>query len=580
MDNKNSEKLLNESKYLFLKYIKLMNNDKKIMYLFYKLLFNDLILTNIKKDLTNNKTIKLNNLYNNPENILRNKLNNVFNKINNANISRNRLKDIYINKIKELKNKIIECDKSLNILKNEYFYYKISKYTPTNNSNNFVFINKTVLNMYKDNNDLDYLYLGEFFARFIFSIIEQSNNKNLESIFNNENFYNDSQIESYINTSNNQHYVMNDFNNIHPNFKYIIILFYITSQLFNKESNYDILFNNKEFILYLTKLINDSKIKKYSKYERNDKHSKYDKYGKKNEKKMKKKLNFFKKFKIGGKGFNLQNILKKSLENIIDNNNNNNNRNNRNRNVINSKLNSNNIRYIYIKLFKINKLNKYLINFKNNMKKYFKQELNYSNNQTLLSKISIKDPFENDYINFLSLFNLNKKDKQKYSSNKLDKLNSNNIFNFFNYDIFNSLNLLLDDSNKNEINIFLNKVKYNLILLLYYLYVIKKRLYKFYIKYIINKFDINESKIETSKENSKKKLEKPILKIPEKSSKLNIEYKKTNLINKDKESILLMKLEKRKIKIQDKKGIKKYADELLLIDSEIKKILIKKYSEK
>ena len=240
------KKLKDESINEFENFIPIIESEKKIKEAFYYFLYNDLI----QVEINNINSIDIDNIINNPTIIIEQYLENVYSNIlNSENDLLSELKKELTKKIITIKNKINECNNHIEIIKKEYINISLQKYLPINTINTknlFSFENKTVLCLFKKN---EYnIILGEFFARTIFCSIEKkllNNSVNILDLYN--NFYNDSEINSYIDNSGK----INDFKDIKINFKYWIILLFLIGQIFSNKSKYYLIFNIDEFIKHI-----------------------------------------------------------------------------------------------------------------------------------------------------------------------------------------------------------------------------------------------------------------------------------------------------------------------------------------
>ena len=245
------EKINRESIELFDKCINIIEADNIIKEIFYYFLYNDLISIN-KNNISNFKNIDIKSIIEDPSYNLRENLENIKSKINNEYI--NEFKKSFINKQTEIKKKILECDNHINIIKKIYYNSYIEKFLPINSKDNADFENKTVLFINDDNSQYK---LGLFFAKLIFSLIkakDQKKNQNNESLLKSytDDFFNiNNYNENYLDDSKEN---ITDFKNIDINFRYWVILVFITGQLFNKNSKYSYIFNNKNFNEHITKL--------------------------------------------------------------------------------------------------------------------------------------------------------------------------------------------------------------------------------------------------------------------------------------------------------------------------------------
>ena len=322
----NSEKLKKDSKYEFDNLYDLFDNDdNNIKQCFYYLLFKDLI--QIKDDGEyNNGNSK--DFVENSNSILLHYLDNIYFKIsNNQPELLPILKENIIKKNNEIKLKLKECESHIDILKKNYDNILLLEYLPITSDIKLLFENKTVLTILEP--EIFNIRLSEFITRYIFSSIDKDNidlknvlNINKESdiytpinikenkinlsdkeissvenfkentkntdttrnahedlskfskmpikenilkyIFNSKKFYSDENINSYIDND-----IIVKFKFIHNNFKYWYVLITLIGQIFNKNSKYEIIFNNIEREKYINNILTPKK--------KNDKKKNYNK---------------------------------------------------------------------------------------------------------------------------------------------------------------------------------------------------------------------------------------------------------------------------------------------------------------
>jgi len=154
------------------------------------------------------------------------------------------------------------------------------------------------------------------------------------------------------------------------------------------------------------------------------------------------------------------------------------------------------------------------------------------------------------------------------------------LFKNIKFNIFQSLYLLLDIKNIDDIEKFIENIKNRIILLLFYLYNIKLNIYKSYVEKVNNIFNLVEdnNKKET-KDNNKKET-----KVENKKGEKNDNKKNILQINKISENINSIndKIKKKQIEINSLKnenGIKNYDEKILLLEYEFKKLIISKYTK-
>jgi hypothetical protein len=539
------EKINRESIELFDKCIYIIEQDNTIKQIFYYFLYNDLISIN-RNNITNFKNIDIKSITEDPSYNLRENLENIKSKINNEYI--NEFKKSILIKQNEVKKKILECDNHINIIKKIYYNMYIEKFLPINTKDNSDFENKTVLFINDGNSQYK---LGLFFAKIIFSLIkvkdQRKNQNNLLLKRYTDNFFD---INDY-----NQNYLddlkenITDFKNIDINFRYWIILVFITGQLFNKDSKYSYIFNNKNFEDHINKL------------------SILEKTEKKKEKK-KDKTKTSKKKSGGGKSYDKKDTDKKDTGKK-DSGKKDSGKKTEKKGTLNPK-----IFYDFIlkncfvdesyTLYDI-----YFYNFKENMKDYFVKKLdnqftNYHKTEMDSDNILLQNPFD------LTKEKLKLNVYTDFKNKKVEQNDIKIVFNNLKYNIFNFLKIYLNSENIKITNIFLLEVKKYIVLLLFYLYNLKKKIYKEYLKITSELFNISNNN--QKKNNNKKTTENKQSTIDKQST----EYKKNNN-SLDNE---IKKIENSIETLKSKKNISNYHDKILKLENNIKQLIIKKYSKR
>jgi len=534
MDDNFYNKLKTEAINQFEECIPVLNTENNAKDSFCYFLFNDLI------NIGSLNSIDIEDIISNSKSILYDNLSNIYNDISNANQElliefQNKLikqQSIAINKVKE-------CNDHLKLLKNIYINEFIGTYITINkNSINFNIENKKVLVI---DNIKNQLILGEFFSRFLFNLIMSDiTGDNIITLSN--IFYDPNTINDYIDTTN---FKINNFNDISINFKYWFILIFLIGHIFSKNSPFDTIFNGKQ----LDKLINDILTE-----------------DKKKEKKKEEK----KKRTTTTRGGSRNNIIHRQLTEKKKNNSN---------NITNYKSKYNtflkDITYNNQSLDRI-----YKIPFHINMKNIFIEQLSAIR---INLNMKFKNPFNNSDIplkDLLPNFKNSQPTQALTSANILPKMDN------IKFDIYESLNLLKNINNKHEINNFLNKLKKKLILLLFFLYDIKKNIYEEYNESITEIFNLNipsiNSKTDDKKSNSKSDNSKTNDK--KSNSKLvdskSVNSKSVNEINSDiSNNQKEIKKLKDKIKILKNKSNIDSDIEILAIEKEIKHRLVDEYNK-
>jgi len=501
--------------------IPILNAENNAKDSFCYFLFNDLI------NIGSLNNIDIDDIISNSKSILYDNLNNIYNDISNANQElliefQNKLikqQSIAINKVKE-------CNDHLKLLKNIYINEFIGSYITINkNSINFNIENKKVLVI---DNIKNQLILGEFFSRFLFNLII-SDVTGISIIRLSTIFYDPTIINDYIDTTN---FKINNFNDISINFKYWFILIFLIGHIFSKNSPFDTIFNGKQ----LDKLINDILTE--------------------DKKKEKKKDEKKKRTTTITRGGSRNNIIHRQITEKKKYNSN---------NITNYKSKYNTFLKDITTTYNNESLDRiYKIPFHRNMKDIFTQQL-------LSIRINLnmkfKNPFNNNDIplkDLLPNFKNSPPAQAITSTNILPKMDN------IKFDIYESLNLLKNINNKNEINDFLNKLKKKLILLLFFLYDIKKNIYEEYNESITEIFNLNipstnnktDIKTNEKKDNSKTDNSKNI----DKKSNSKSDNSKTN----DKKSN--SKLDNRKSVIEINNGLSNSQKEIKILKDKLKKL--------
>ena len=633
------EKLNNESIREFEKCIELIDDEseKKNKKLLYAFLYSDVINIELGKDTDGNEenSKSMQSILDDPTYILEDYFNKTISNIsyNELNILNEVKKKFQKNKT-SIKNKIKECNLHLELLKKFYTNLYLEKFVTNSDSQKLLLENKSVLfidNFHKRTQ------LGEFFARYIFASIESKiNNKNLVEDGLQDNFYGDTKINSYVNYINEKVYNIKKFNDIHPNFKYWIILLNIIIQVFNTKSNYDILFNEKEFEKHLNELIagpqkeGDGKKSKKKDKSKDGKKGKAKKGGviDNNAKLLKNiiKSNGQKNKKDGSKKNspkdknkkkpNLQEVYKTVFENCL---------------VKDKTLNN-----IYIQPYNVN-IKTYFTGELNNLRKIVvggggpssplgapsspsltppspsgasppgaspsgaspsgasppgasppgaspktpsRTPVSYRTPSGLTSSVNISiekdviDPFNHKNIKIKNI--ISTKDKQKPMKNS-------EILNNLNYNIFQSLKILQFEESKIELNKFMKELKKKLTFILYYLYNTKLKIYDKYLKLVDSAFNLKNnvnnsnkvnktSNIQANKSSNVNKNTQSKPNIPRNTNSTSKKQNVSNNLSK-KISNINAKIES----LQNKSGIREYSEKIIELEDQKKQLLIKEY---
>lgn len=538
------EKIKDESIKEFQKYIDLLNHDVISKKSFYYFLYNDLFEIN-KNDIID---IDISSIINNPEYILIQNIDDIIYKIkqnDTDNLLFNELRKKIIIDKKNIESKIKECIDHNEIIKKIYIDTSIKKHFAIKNNTKFIFNNKKVLYMpdFPENN----LILGNFFAKNIFiqlSLTDNIINTNNYLINLYDNFYSDEKISSYIdNTFKN----IKNFNEIDMNFKYWIIILIIIDNIFSKQSNFDVVFNKVEFKNYIKKILNIEVKKDENKEEK---------------KKGKKEQNTFHR---GGRDQSLNALLRNAMKGTK-------------KKSEKKKDSKNELVKKYERLFNITfdtqtkNLNTiYVKSFNKNLIKYFINKIEGDLPIANKTRYAITLPFRKGDVqkSLSTIINLDEKKKFINVPNKNSLFDENNM----KFDIFNFLHVFLNSDNEAEINEFITKINYKLILLLYYLYDLKKKLYIKYIEIINYNFNIkNTSKNTSTSNNTLENTSKNKLNINKLNTKNNILITKpNNNFNKLKKKIEIIK---------NKKNIENSDEQILQLEDQYRQLVIKKYMNK
>lgn len=514
---------------LFEKCLPILNSEKRIQKEYYDLLYGDIIKNTDDK----NRDINFDIDYN--ESIIDDYSDGIYNKKSNLQLEiQEMLQSQLQGLLKKTNDKIKECNTHIEILKSEYKNILLGKQIIVNKNipTKLIFNNKTVL-YNKDHK----LKLGEFFARFLFCLYDSNNSTDILNL--SQTFYNSEKIESFIEDDTNKTvFKVKKFEDISINFKYFIIMIILVKNLFESSSNYNILFNALEFQKHISLLTAKDKPKKENKKKNKDKDKK--KGG--NPPATKNEKNF------------VEGVLSKD-------------------NTKNKKSNKKTEKKPEQKTEQKGKNNK-----KSDQKNEGKEERNkylalFSDKDTLYK---IRRAFENKtkpYITSITAFNTGKIDNPFDETKQIDPVyyKKDKEGKIQDYTIFQALFLLLKDDNKKFVEKFIEDIKNNLILLLFYLYNIKKRIYIYFITSISNKFNIvqkiNNTSVLPSNNLSVKKNNKTS------SSEETVINNSVNNSTNNKE---IRKYEK---ELHSLKRNENYDEKALEIENKIKKLLIEEYEK-
>jgi hypothetical protein len=572
MDNKAFEELNEKSKIFFDKIINLFNKNNTDVYLFINFLLHDIIPI---KQMNKNSSLysKLNQIIKDSDIFLEDYFDTLF--YNNSNINnsylKNQIKLSIVEKIKEIKKKIQECDRDIEKIIKFFVYLKISKKIAVETVPDFIFSKKSILYI-KD--ERESYSLGEVFSRYLFFLIGDKDLSNLEKS-KPDNFYNKN-IFDFIEAD------IKDFREWNFLVKYFPIHIYLIELLFHENSNYKVLFSKDTFINSIYDL------SKMPSVEKNKKDKK-----KKKDKRQRGGKKFKKEFKPKDLAEGIDDMLIKKNNKPYEKKEWEKKNNPYEKKYFNEKKN-NEKKTKMIEICNkttVNKLNlkNSLINEFHNIffDKYIKPKLTAGVNNGVEININrmIKNPFNNSEF-MLKDYLLKKSNRErKYTNTEKDlaDLNSN-----FKFDIFQILNTFKTQNNKTLLEDVLEKFKYNIIILLFCLYSIKKKLYTTYINIALNKFNINIEKINSPEnkgnqknitQNKEQSSMKPNNKLNNKSpNKTPDIYKNMNQPIKEK----LIKIDKNintlkhKIKEIESHKMQNYEKKILIVEEYIQKLILKK----
>jgi hypothetical protein len=572
MDNKAFEELNEKSKIFFDKIINLFNKNNTDVYLFINFLLQDIIPI---KQMNKNSSLysKLNQIIKDSDIFLEDYFDTLF--YNNSNINnsylKNQIKLSIVEKIKDIKKKIQECDRDIEKIIKFFVYLKISKKIAVETVPDFIFSKKSILYI-KD--ERESYSLGEVFSRYLFFLIGDKDSSNLEKS-KPDNFYNKN-IFDFIEAD------IKDFREWNFLVKYFPIHIYLIELLFHENSNYKVLFSKDTFINSIYDLSKMPSVEK-NKKDKKKKKDKRQRGGKKFKKEFKQK-NLAKGIddmliKKNNKPYEKKEWEKKN--NPYEKKYFNEKKNNEKKTKMIEICNKTTVNKLNLKNSLINEFHTIFFN------KYIKPKLNAGVNNGVEININkmIKNPFNNSEF-MLKDYLLKKSNRErKYINTEKDlaDLNSN-----FKFDIFQILNTFKTQNNKTLLEDVLEKFKYNIIILLFCLYSIKKNLYTTYINIALNKFNINIEKINSPEnkgnqknitQNKEQSSMKPNNKLNNKSpNKTPDIYKNMNQPIKEK----LIKIDKNintlkhKIKEIESHKMQNYEKKILIVEEYIQKLILKK----
>ena len=573
MDNKAFEELDEKSKIFFDKIINLFDKNKTDSRLFINFLLQDIIpIKQINKN--NSLYSKLNQIIEEPDIFLEDYFDTLFDNNNNSYLQ-NQIKLSIEDKIKEIKKKIQECDRDIEKIIKFFVYLKISKKITVETVPDFIFSKKSILYV-KD--ERESYSLGEVFSRYLFFLIDEKDSPNIEKS-KPENFYN----KSIFNFIEEGKIGIKDFREWNFLVKYFPIHIHLIELFFNENSNYKILFSKNNFINSIYDLSKMPSVEK-NKTDKKKKKDKKQRGGKKFKKRFGEVIGDVLVKKDGEK----KEGEKKEGEK----------KNNPYEKKEGEKKNNNEKKTKMIEICNKTNINK--LNLKDSLmnefhdiffERYIQPQLSNdsNNNSAIIDKNKeMENPFNHSKFNLLN-FLLKKSDRERtYTKRDLTTLKYN-----FKFDIFQILNIFKTQDNKTLLEDVLERFKYNIIILLFSLYTIKKKLYTTYINIALTKFNINIEKINSHENKSNQKKNnthnkeqssvKPNNKTvnnqtPKKHNYTPNIYKNMNPQMKEK----LIKVDKNittlkdKIKELESHKMQNYEKKILIVEEYIQKLILKK----
>jgi len=560
------------------------SNDKE---LFIKFIFSDIFKTDGKY------SYSIKEIAEDPSEILQVYFEKITNR-NNFNNILNTIKLKFIDKKKIIKEKIKECNDHLKIVKNNYLNLELKNiFESRENSSNkkLVFLNKKVL-IYPETNKQNY-EISEIFARYLFTA-SNSTRKNNPSESNANNFYNDTKITSFYDSISSS---LRPFSSIDNNFKYLFILLFIISRFLTPNSDYSLLFDKKEFEKLIEKLV---KLKSFKKKDGDGKKKK--KKGKQSggakDKKRKALASTFASISKPSSQKGKKGDQKKGNQKKGNQKKENKNKDDKEKKAYEEILNkcyvsglNDNLRKIYIEdTITGNKRYKTII------KDYYDSITPFNmapgtNNSS--AKTAVVKPIKNLFapsddkakikvdLNDISVKQADIKtaDIKRHLEKVIESL-----------DIFQSFRLLIEKNNQAEIENFMNEIKMKLVLFLYILYNLKKKIYEVFIENLNQTFfeqnnnntnnstNNNNNRDSSTGNNTNSRNNKSFSKKDDTNNRDQTNYNslpaniKSNVINIDKE----IKLLKIKMKNLDENNIY-YEKKILEIQDKINELYVQKY---
>jgi len=453
-----------------------LENKKALFYI----LLNDVTKIDSTKDITLNPSNVLESFYE----VIDESIDELEEKISNKNNSHmEEIKKMFKKKKESINKKLKDCNISLKILKKAYLNKNIESYFGNTNTNSLNFKSGNVL--YSNDRVKNYK-LGEFFGRFIFNSIKQYEDPTVVTNYSQQDFYSQARIESFV-TSRGPGLpdeFVDNLDVIDNNFKYWIVLFFLISQIFSEKPDYNKLFKQNSFDKFIEELTKPPKKK-------NTQTSKQGKKAKKQRGGAKKKISTKGNSIIKGlkkveaqksiltktspnKVVNPQNIFDEIFDKVS----------------VNNGIMVKNLRNIYYTTFSIKLkdiIKGYIDHPVDNPPNYIYGDPRVANLELAYPSVAFIHPFSK--IEKVNLYMISKQTGEHMKKHGVKYEHLDNELQNINWNIFNWLRYI--SKNKEGINEFIKKVKSRLILLLFYLYNLKKSIYKYFIERLDNLFNLN-----------------------------------------------------------------------------------------
>jgi hypothetical protein len=538
-----------------------LENKKALFYI----LLNDVTKLDIAQPIDLDPNDILNSLYT----VIDKSIDDLEDKISNKNNSHiEEIKKLFLKKKESISKKLKDCDITLKMLKKAYLNKNIESYFGNVNTNSLNF--KSVNVLYSNNTSLNHR-LGEFFTRFIFNLIKKDETPGVVINYTQQDFYSSPRIESFVRVGGPP--IFEDIlDTIDNNFKYWVILLFLISQIFSEKPDYNKLFKKNLFEKFLREIEKDPPKKKTNSKKKKDK-----KKGgaKKKIKTSNKKLNSIL-IKDKQKKINLTKISSNKVVNP--------------RNIFNEALKvfvnngvKTDLENIYLNTFTI-KLKDILLECISNpigIPPSYGNPLNLGL-ECKYEDIKFINPFSKSgdvCLQQISKLTNEQMGNRKIKYNQLDSELRN-----IKWDIFKWLNFIIQKYLV-ETNDFITKIKSKLILLLFYLYNLKKSIYKYYIERLDNLFNLNNVIYNSSNPSNNGKSRRSsnsnsnsnnivyntnTIKVSKKKSD---SHKNNNVLDANKE---ISKIQKKINSIKSKKADINNDEKILILEAKLKQLIIQR----